>query len=167
MDRIARLVEQLHSPKKDDRYEACEWLRVAPSLPQTALEALEQATHDPDKLVADAATQAIAVHTGSDAPPSLVPSPPRLRWERLAWGAAAAIASFTLVMALTTTLGMWYETLHCLIFWTMGAPIAVLLGFLSGGIALQPQKRTAMVVLWAAVGGIAFGIVFLVFVALL
>jgi len=49
----------------------------------------------------------------------------------------------------------------------MGAPIAVLLGFLSGGIALQPQKRTAMVVLWAAVGGIAFGIVFLVFVALL
>ncbi len=63
MDGIRRLVEQLHSPNKDKRYEACEWLRVAPSLPQTALDALEQATHDADPLVADSARRAVALHT--------------------------------------------------------------------------------------------------------
>ncbi len=63
MERIDRLLEQLRSPNKNKRYEACEYLRVAPDLPRLALDALQHATYDPEPEVADAARDAIASHT--------------------------------------------------------------------------------------------------------
>ncbi len=67
MDQIQRLIEQLQSPANHDRYEACEYLRVAPKLPQPALEALWRTTFDSDALVADAARRALALHPGMEA----------------------------------------------------------------------------------------------------
>ena len=63
MDNISTQLERLKSPNKDTRFDACEMLRIAPSIPQEAVDALRLATQDPDRLVADAATDAIAVHT--------------------------------------------------------------------------------------------------------
>ncbi len=65
MDRISRFIEDLHSPKSSKRYEACEWLRVAPDLTEAAREALEQVTHDADPEVAGAARHALEVHMPS------------------------------------------------------------------------------------------------------
>lgn len=75
MDKISRLIEQLRSPNKNRRYEACEWLRVAPTIPKAALDALEQVSHDPDFLVAEAATLAIASHRQPDGSLRAEPSP--------------------------------------------------------------------------------------------
>jgi hypothetical protein len=63
MDKISTQIERLKSPNKNTRFDACEVLRVAPSIPQEAVDALRLATHDPDRLVAEAASDAIAVHT--------------------------------------------------------------------------------------------------------
>ncbi len=66
MDRIQRLIEQLRSPNKNKRYEACESLRFTPGLPQSALDALLQATFDPDREVAYAARRALAIQIRPD-----------------------------------------------------------------------------------------------------
>ncbi len=64
MDRIERLIEQLHSPDKNERIEACDSLETARDIPQSALDALRRASSDPEPKVADAAWRAIATHTG-------------------------------------------------------------------------------------------------------
>ncbi len=77
MNEIDRLIEQLHSPSRGKRYEACEYLRIAPSLPQLAMDALREATFDPEAEVAYAARHAIATHRGPDGssgPGFLVPA---------------------------------------------------------------------------------------------
>ena len=60
MDKIEKSLNDLSSPDKNTRYEACEVLRLADSLPETAIKALEAATQDPDPLVAEAARRALA-----------------------------------------------------------------------------------------------------------
>ncbi len=93
MDNISRLIEQLHSPRQSQRYEACEWLRVAPSLPQEAIDALEQATHDPDPEVAEDARRAIAIHAEPDT--QILPTAP-LSWRDVLTG-VLWIAAYGLV----------------------------------------------------------------------
>jgi hypothetical protein len=63
MENISTQLERLKSPNKNTRFDACEMLRVAPSIPQEAVDALRMAAQDPDRLVAEAARDAIAVHT--------------------------------------------------------------------------------------------------------
>jgi hypothetical protein len=66
---IDKLIEMLQSPKASRRFDACEELRVAPSLPPPAISALEQATNDPDRLVRESAARALAVQEPSFEPP--------------------------------------------------------------------------------------------------
>jgi HEAT repeat protein len=57
-----KLMEMLQSPNSRTRFDACEELRVAPSLPATAIAALEKAANDPDRSVRDSAASALKVH---------------------------------------------------------------------------------------------------------
>ena len=59
---IQKLVSKLQSSKANVRYEACEYLRVAPSLPPEAIQALQTALTDPDKDVRESAQRALNVH---------------------------------------------------------------------------------------------------------
>ena len=72
MNQIEKAINDLSSPDKNTRYEACEELRVADSLPESAVAALKTATYDPDPLVADAAKRALAIHR----PPPPTEKPP-------------------------------------------------------------------------------------------
>ena len=62
MNKLEKTISDLSSPNKNTRSEACEELRVADSLPESALAALKTATHDPEPLVAEAARRALAIH---------------------------------------------------------------------------------------------------------
>jgi predicted RNA-binding Zn-ribbon protein involved in translation (DUF1610 family) len=62
MDDIEKLIKMLESPKASARYHACESLRVAPSLNDAALAALERVSNDPDPEVRDAAQRALNLH---------------------------------------------------------------------------------------------------------
>ena len=68
MANIPKLLQQLRSPNKNSRFDACEELRVAKSLPDAAILALEDITKDPDPLVADAAHRALQLHRPLPAP---------------------------------------------------------------------------------------------------
>jgi hypothetical protein len=72
MAEIERLLRDLNSKKPATRYDACETLRVAASIPTSAIDALRLATSDPDPNVADAASRALRVHD-----PTPTPSPPQ------------------------------------------------------------------------------------------
>jgi hypothetical protein len=72
MPSIEQLLHDLTDNKVATRYDACEALRVTPSIPAAAIEALRVATSDPDRDVADAASRALRVHD-----PTPAPSPPR------------------------------------------------------------------------------------------
>ena len=64
MSDIHYLLKLIRSDNYNDRYEACEQLRVWPeSLPPEAINALNLATHDSNADVADAARRALAFHT--------------------------------------------------------------------------------------------------------
>lgn len=63
MTDIQKWILQLQSDNPNKRYEACEELRVTPSITDEALDALHEASNDPNALVADAAQRAIRVHT--------------------------------------------------------------------------------------------------------
>ena len=67
-----KYLKMLESLKVSERYEACEWLRVSPSLTKSELDALKKATHDPDPGVRDAAQRALNIHKGEGSSP-LVP----------------------------------------------------------------------------------------------
>jgi hypothetical protein len=56
------LLEMLNSSRASARYDACEELRVAPSLSDAEVQALEKARNDPDHLVRDAAKEALSTH---------------------------------------------------------------------------------------------------------
>lgn len=53
---------QLQSENPNKRFEACEELRVAPSITDEALDALRELRNDPNDDVADAAQRALAMH---------------------------------------------------------------------------------------------------------
>ena len=63
---IEKLIEMLQSRKANTRYEACEYLRVAPALSARAMNALQNALIDPDAEVAEAAQRASAAHVQRD-----------------------------------------------------------------------------------------------------
>lgn len=75
MVNTVRALDMLKSPKASKRYEACEELRVAASLSLEAINALKNATADPDPEVAEAAAKALALHTSQTTEVSLQPAP--------------------------------------------------------------------------------------------
>jgi hypothetical protein len=81
MPDFKRLLQMLDSPSASKRYEACEELRVAASIPDEAVAALARALQDPDPNVADAARRALALHS-PPAPPKAAdaPPPPHMQW---------------------------------------------------------------------------------------
>ncbi len=88
---VASQVERLKSPNKNTRYEACEMLRVAPAITPEALEALRLATHDPDRLVAEAAQDALRVHLEPESIKPAQAQRPAGFWEN-PWKKALAVA---------------------------------------------------------------------------
>lgn len=60
---IDELLKMLQSPKASKRYEACEYLRVAPTITPEAIIALQNALNDTDAEVADAAQRSLNLHT--------------------------------------------------------------------------------------------------------
>jgi hypothetical protein len=58
---IEKLIKMLQSPKANTRYEACEYLRVAPAITPEAIRTLETAVYDQEMSVAEAAKRALAV----------------------------------------------------------------------------------------------------------
>ena len=58
---IEKLITMLQSPRSGTRYEACEYLRIAPAITPEAIIALQNALNDSDADVAEAAQRALAV----------------------------------------------------------------------------------------------------------
>ncbi len=161
MERITRLVEQLHSPNKDKRYEACEWLRGTPSLPQAALDALEQATRDPDPLVADSARRAVALHTG---PEVLTPSPALPFWGGpfiTAPGAAlfayAVIAGFPF-LSYRPQGPATFRLVYALVVCFGGLPAPLFLGLMCAAFARRARNPGSVAAIAGAVLGGTAGI---------
>ena len=71
MSDIQSLIKMLQSDNHNKRCDACEELRVLPSLPPEALEALRLATNDPNPSVAAAAQWALALHDRKLEPESI------------------------------------------------------------------------------------------------
>jgi hypothetical protein len=65
MSDIPALLRLLHDDNPNRRHDACEELRVTPSIPEEAIAALQKATHDYNADVADAAKRALAIHQAS------------------------------------------------------------------------------------------------------
>jgi hypothetical protein len=72
MTDLGKLISNLGSPKATVRYDACEELRVASSIPAEAIAALEKALNDADRLVRESAQSALRVHKPQ--PSALAPS---------------------------------------------------------------------------------------------
>ncbi len=171
MDRITRLVEQLRSSSKDKRYEASEWLRVIPTLPRTALDALEQATRDPDPLVADSARRAVALHSGPDsgALPSAAGSvldaradsilgQPYLVGPAAALVAYAVTASFPILTYHCDGCGITFRWVRPLGMCVIGLVAPLVLGLLCGVFARRAQNPGIVAAVAGAVLGSAAGI---------
>lgn len=62
---IDQLIQDLKSHNSSKRYEACEELRVASTIPEEAISVLREVTLDPNPDVADASQQALNLHTNS------------------------------------------------------------------------------------------------------
>jgi hypothetical protein len=62
MSNIDRFLEMLQSNDPNQRYDACEQLRIASSIPEEALNALRKVTQDSNLDVANAARRALALH---------------------------------------------------------------------------------------------------------
>jgi len=93
MPNIDKQIARLKSPKPVVRYDACEEMRVAPSLSPQARDALLAATKDPSPEVADAATRALETHSPST--PPLFPPPPNALPVTRTQIASAALAFFS------------------------------------------------------------------------
>jgi hypothetical protein len=63
MSDIQSLIKMLQSKDHNKRYDACELLRVSPSLPLEAIDALRLTINDENPDVADAARRAIELHS--------------------------------------------------------------------------------------------------------
>ncbi len=70
MQTVAQLIEQLHSKDAHARLAACEEMHVLRSLPEEALRALEHATHDADREIAEVAQRALRAHVDPVTPPA-------------------------------------------------------------------------------------------------
>jgi hypothetical protein len=67
-DHIEDQILKLKSPKASLRYEACEYLRVAPSITPDAIKALVKALSDNDPTVAEVAKRALEVQAPTEIP---------------------------------------------------------------------------------------------------
>lgn len=72
MVEVQKHLVQLQSEDPGQRFSACEELRLLPSLPDHAIEALHEKTSDQNYDVADAATRAIELHRPQATPATLV-----------------------------------------------------------------------------------------------
>jgi hypothetical protein len=83
MAEIGSLISQLAHSDRNKRYDACEELRVMPTITPEALTALQNAANDQDPLVSEAAQRALAAHTssietfGAQQPPEGPPPSPK------------------------------------------------------------------------------------------
>jgi hypothetical protein len=150
MKTVSELIEQLHSPRDDKRYDACEALRVTDSLPKEALSALEQTTRDSDRDVADAAKRALQAHTGADGsiPPASAAAKPAVFSEvgctAFLVGSAVAIASFILaygVVAAAMHPSGGIEGLGLLVVPFWGSICSLVIGGIGSAVALAFNKR--------------------------
>ena len=62
MDSIEKYIEDLKSPNVNRRFDACYYLRLMKEIPERAILALQEATNDPDHLVAKEAKKALQAH---------------------------------------------------------------------------------------------------------
>jgi len=60
---IEKLIQKLQSTNANTRYEACEYLRVAPEITPEAIKALQQALNDSNTDVVEAAKAALKMHS--------------------------------------------------------------------------------------------------------
>jgi hypothetical protein len=67
-EHIKDQISKLQNPNANIRYEACEYLRVAPSITPEAIEALEMALNDTNKSVAEAAHRALEIQAPTRIP---------------------------------------------------------------------------------------------------
>lgn len=71
MSDIEKLILDLQSDNPGKRYKACEELRIAESITESAIGALRQASYDVDPVIANAAQRALGVHTETTTNPEL------------------------------------------------------------------------------------------------
>lgn len=64
---VEKLINMLQSPNPNTRYEACEYLRVAPAITPEAIAALQKALGDSSETVVKAAQSALAIHLTPEA----------------------------------------------------------------------------------------------------
>jgi len=65
---IEKQINMLQSPNANTRYEACENLRVSPTITPEAIQALQNVLNDPDRDVVEAAQDALNLHLSSNMP---------------------------------------------------------------------------------------------------
>jgi hypothetical protein len=171
MNQIEQAINNLSSPKKNTRYEACEEMRVADGLPASAITALEAATHDPDPLVADAARRALASHMAPSTPAERIfPMNNKSRIpldQYILYGLFGAFIGFLIYLALdvliwirmgesygrTSQDNYYYLACPLIIFITgIGGLIGAISGVISGRIWYLNKPR-----IWASVGAATLG----------
>lgn len=96
---IDDLIQKLKSPDPAIRAEACERLRDYPQIPLEAVQALQEAAHDPDEDVAGAARRALKVHL----PPEETPEP------AIQEAAGAALTGTVVGQAVPAKHFSWFE----------------------------------------------------------
>ena len=145
----------LQSDNHNKRYDACEELRVLPSLPPEALEALRLATNDPNPGVADAAQRALALHT-----PKLTPEDVKENNQNEAISNNRELSSKTLFIfsasiSLISSFFLYdllsYATIQLLV------PTALVL-FILGLIISKLAKSKRWKNLWSIVSGVGLGL---------
>ena len=137
---IQHLIKLLQSENSKERFDACEELRLSPSLPPEAIQALRAATRDANPKVAEAAQRAIMRHASdasssslsvNNAPPEATShsgGTPRLTWT-----------------AVLVFIALW------LTFRLMSLLPAVTSGPGQGGIAFVPSFLAWLIVVISAV----------------
>lgn len=126
----------LKSENPSKRYEACEELRVAPTLPLEAIGALRAATADPDPLVADAARRAWILHADTPAssnPPQAPSSVGKATVGMLSWMVAGVLLVVWLIMlagSIAANLAFGHEKFLVSMLWfvLIGSGLGVVIG---------------------------------------
>jgi uncharacterized membrane protein len=129
-------LEMLKSKNPSKRCEACEELRVAPTLPLEAIGALRAAAADPDPVVADAARRAWILH--ADTPASSNPAQPpsalgKTTGDVLSWMVATVFFVVWIIMAVgAVAANLWYGHEKFLVsmawFMVIGIGLSVVIG---------------------------------------
>ena len=132
-DNISAQLERLKSPNKSTRFDACEMLRIAPSIPPQAIDALRLATQDPDQLVAEAAGRALALHMQPVTVPAVNSPEPAGFWGS-PWNKLLAVAALFLAAFLFLGGVHWlaWHDLHGIPGWLLTSPVFYMAFFTAG-----------------------------------